>query len=158
MRNSRTGLTSRFSGPIEPLGRVAPHRIRYVARSAGGSQLPTVVLIAQIVIALGIFNVWIVRYGKATSWRGSEATNMREEFEVYGLSSTVLRIVGFLKLLFAVLLIAGIWFPQLTKPAAAGLGLLMLGAVFMHFKVKDPPKKSLPAFTMLVLCSLVVLS
>lgn len=120
--------------------------------------MPTVVLIAQIVIALGIFNVWIVRYGKATSWRGSEATNMREEFEVYGLSSTALRIVGFLKLLFAVLLIAGIWFPHLTKPAAAGVALLMLGAVFMHFRVKDPPKKSLPAFTMLVLCLLVVLS
>jgi hypothetical protein len=59
------------------------------------------------------------------------------------------------KLLLAVLLVAGIWFPAVTQPAAIGMAVLMLGAVVMHVKVKDPPKKSLPAFTMLVL-SLVV--
>jgi hypothetical protein len=108
--------------------------------------------IAQVVIALGIANVWILRFGKSTTWRGGAATNMREEFEVYGLPPWFVGFVGAVKLLFASLLLAAIWLPALTRPAAIGMGLLMLGAVAMHVRVKDPPKKSLPAFTVLVLC------
>ena len=105
----------------------------------------------QIVIALGIANVWLLRSGKSTGWRGGAATNMKEELEVYGLPSWFMGLIGTLKLLLAAALIAGIWFPVVTQPAAAGLAALMLGAVAMHVKVKDPPKKSLPAFTMLLL-------
>ena len=36
----------------------------------------TAVLIAQVVIALGIFNVWLLRFGKPTSWRGGTAQNI----------------------------------------------------------------------------------
>ena len=111
----------------------------------------TAVIIVQIVIALGIFNVWVLRFGQQTGWRGGTAVNMTEEFEVYGLPEWSVRVVGFLKLLFAACLIAGIWFPALTRPAAIGIAILMLGAVAMHIKVKDPLKKSLPALTMLVL-------
>lgn len=75
-----------------------------------------------------------------------------EEFEVYGLPGWFMGVVGLLKLLFATLLIVGIWFPPVTSPAAAGLAVLMLGAVGMHVKVKDPAMRSLPALTMLVLC------
>jgi hypothetical protein len=67
-------------------------------------------------------------------------------------------LVGFLKVLFAVLLIAGIWFPAVTKPAAAGMAVLMLGAVLMHVWVKDPLKKALPALGMLVLCVIVLVA
>jgi len=111
----------------------------------------------QIIIALGIYNVWILRFGKATSWRGGNATNMKEEFETYGLSGWVMAVVGFLKLLFATLLIAGVWFPLLTLPAALGMSLLMLGAITMHLKVKDPFKKALPAITLFVLSLIVAL-
>jgi hypothetical protein len=38
------------------------------------------IVLCQIIIALGIFNVWIIRYGKETNWRGGEAKNMKEEF------------------------------------------------------------------------------
>ena len=116
-----------------------------------------VIIFIQIIIAVGILNVWILRYGKSTNWRGGEARNMQEEFAVYGLPAWSVGVIGALKILFAILLIAGIWFPAVTKPAAVGLGLLMLGAVTMHFKVKDPLQKSLPAFTMLSLCLIVAL-
>ena len=114
-----------------------------------------VVVIIQIVIALGILNVWVFRFGNSTQWRGGEASNMKEEFQVYGLPGWFLQVVGFLKVLCAVCLIAGIWFPALTKPAAIVLAVLMLGAIAMHVKVKDPAKKSLPALTMLILCLVV---
>jgi uncharacterized membrane protein YphA (DoxX/SURF4 family) len=113
--------------------------------------METIVLICRIIIALGILNVWLLRYGKATSWRGGDARNMKEEFAVYGLPEWFVGFIGFLKLLFAALLIIGIWVPVVTRPAAVGMAVLMLGAVTMHFKVKDPPIRSLPAFTMLVL-------
>jgi hypothetical protein len=117
--------------------------------------MDTVRIIIQVIIALGIFNVWILRFGKSTDWRGGAAKSMKEEFEFYGLPGWFMPLIGFLKLLLAVLLIAGIWIPDVTMPAAIGMAILMLGAVSMHVKVKDPPKKSLPAFTMLVL-SLIV--
>jgi hypothetical protein len=114
-----------------------------------------VITIIQIIIALGIFNVWILRFGKASVWRGGNATNMKEEFAFYGLPGWFVGMIGFLKILFAIFLLVGIWIPVLVTPAALGIAILMLGAVAMHLKVKDPLKKSLPAFTLLVL-SLIV--
>lgn len=117
-----------------------------------------VVMVIQVVIALGIFNVWLLRYRRATTWRGGNARNLREEFAVYGLPGWFMGIVGFLKLLLAALLIAGIWLPPVTKPAALGMAILMLGAVSMHVRVKDPWKRSLPALSMLVLSLIVAVA
>lgn len=77
---------------------------------------------------------------------------MQEEFAAYGLSSSVMYLVGALKIFFATLLLIGLVFTELVRPAAIGLAILMLGAVAMHIKVKDPLQKSIPAFIMLVLC------
>lgn len=114
-------------------------------------------IIAQIVIALGIFNVWIVRYNKPSSWRGGKAVNMKEEFATYGLPGWSVKVIGFLKILLAVLLIVSIWIPALVTPSAIGMAVLMLGAIAMHIKVKDTLKKSLPAFSMLVLSLIVII-
>ena len=111
----------------------------------------------QVIIGLGILNVWLLRFGKSSPWRGGEATNMKEEFTAYGLSPTVMYLVGFLKVLCALLLLAGIWLEILVLPGALGMTFLMLGAVAMHLKVEDPPKKSLPAGTLLVLSVAVLL-
>jgi hypothetical protein len=118
--------------------------------------MDTVILISQLVIGLGILNVWLLRFGKATSWRGGNAANMREEFEVYGLPGWALAVVGTLKVLLALALIASIWYTGLMRFAAGGLAVLMLGAIAMHLKVRDPLNKSLPAFAVLVLCVVVV--
>ncbi|RPI02701.1 MAG: DoxX family protein [Zetaproteobacteria bacterium] len=115
----------------------------------------TAVLIGQVIAALGIFNVWILRFRKPTNWRGGEAKTLTEEFQVYGLPGWSVVVIGFLKLLFAALLLAGIWLPALSRPAAVGLGILMVGAAAMHFKVKDPPQRALPALGMLALCVLI---
>jgi len=112
----------------------------------------------EIVVGLGIYNVWLLRFGKSTNWRGADAKNLREEFAVYGLPVWMMVVVGTLKLICATALIAGVWLPQLTLPAAAGLAVLMAGAVAMHFKVKDPLKKSLPALTMLALCLVIAVA
>ena len=60
-------------------------------------------------------------------------------------------ITGISKTVLACSLIAGFWFPALTRPTAVGLAVLMLGAVSMHIKVGDPIMKSLPATGMLAM-------
>mgnify|MGYP003487906582 FL=1 len=110
----------------------------------------------QLIIAVSIFNVWIIRFGKPTSWRGGSAKSMKEEFEAYGLPEWFMKLMGFLKLTLAALLIAGIFVPDLIKPAAIGMAVLMLGAIVMHIKVKDSLVKSFPAFSFLVLSLILI--
>ena len=83
---------------------------------------------------------------------------MKEEFAVYGLPDWFMTVVGLLKVSFALLLVAGIWVPDLAKAAAAGLGLLMAGAIWMHAKVNDPFRKHVPALTILGLCTFILVS
>jgi uncharacterized membrane protein YkgB len=111
----------------------------------------------QLIIALGIFNVWIIRANKPTAYRGGTAQSMTEEFRVYGLSAEVCKIVGALKLALAALLVVGIWVPTVAVWAASGMAFLMLVAVLMHFKVSDPVRKAVPALCMLALSLVVAL-
>ena len=101
--------------------------------------------IAQTGAALWIFNVWFNRFDKDTGYRGGDATNMREEFEVYGLSEKAMYGVGAAKVSLAGLMLLGHFFPRLVRPASGGLAALMLGAIGMHFKVGDPVKRAIPA-------------
>jgi len=41
----------------------------------------TAVLVGQVLAALGIFNVWIIRFGKATNWRGGDDKSLKDEFQ-----------------------------------------------------------------------------
>jgi uncharacterized membrane protein YphA (DoxX/SURF4 family) len=105
----------------------------------------------QIIVPLGIFNVWVLRFRKSTAYRGKSAQNLSEEFAAYGLPGWMVWVVGTLKLGSAVALLIGLWWPALVVPSAGLLVFLMAGAMAMHFKVSDPPKKFLPAFVMLAL-------
>jgi hypothetical protein len=109
------------------------------------------VILSKLVIFAGIVNVWFFRIDKGTQWRGGEAGSMQEEFEVYGLSRAMMVMVGTLKVLSAIALVLSIWFPFLAIPASAAMGFLMIGAIWMHLRVKDPLKKSLPALILLLL-------
>lgn len=117
--------------------------------------METYVLAAKIIIFISIINVWLIRFNRPTAWRGGNAASMREEFAAYGLSEAMMYMVGALKLVCAISLIVSIWIPFLAIPAAAGMGFLMFGAIWMHFRVKDPLKKSLPAFIFLLLSAFI---
>lgn len=83
---------------------------------------------------------------------------MQEEFEVYGLSRAMMFMVGTLKVIAAIVLVISIWYPFLAVPASAAMGFLMFGAIWMHLRVKDPLKKSLPAFLLLLLSAFIWLA
>lgn len=114
-------------------------------------------LILQVIVALGILNVWLLRYGKATPYRGGTAKNLREEFATYGLPFPAMCLVGGIKVGLAVALLVGIWVPTLVQPAAIGMGVLMLGAFAMHLKVGDPLLKAVPSLVVLAMCAGIIL-
>lgn len=113
-------------------------------------------ILLKLVVGLSILNVWIVNSGKASKWRGGEAQNIKEEFEVYGLPEWSLFIVGFSKITLSIILIASITFTELETFAAAGLAFFLSGSVLMHIKIKDPLFKSIPAASFLFLCLLIL--
>ena len=120
--------------------------------------METFLIAAQVTIALGLFNVWILRFSKPSPWRGGNSRTMAEEFEAYGLPAWAMRATGALKLIVATGLIVGLWVPGVTKPAMVIGAILMAGAVFMHLKIRDPLFRSAPAAALLTLCLVGALS
>ena len=110
-----------------------------------------VISILQIAVAAGLLNVWLLRFQRSTPYRGGDARSMREEFAVYGLPGWFRYVIGTLKVGSALCLIAGLWFRFLVFPSALLIAILMLGALVMHVKIRDPLKKSVPALVMLAL-------
>jgi uncharacterized membrane protein YphA (DoxX/SURF4 family) len=108
-------------------------------------------LALQMIVAIGLLNVWLLRAGKPTRYRGEDAKSMRDEFVAYGLPVAMMYVVGGLKILIAIALIAGIWLPVLVVPAASLLIFLMIASFVMHLKVKDPLVKAVPSLLMLAM-------
>lgn len=116
------------------------------------SILPT---LAQVFIAIAMYDVWLFRYDKPQRARGGDATTMEEEFAVYGLPAWFRNLVRVLKLLSGTLMVVGIWFDQVAFVAGGMLVVLMGGAIAMHIKVQDPLLKSVPATTFFLLSAYV---
>ncbi len=116
----------------------------------------TIIMILQLVIAIGLINVWIFRFDRATEYRGGDAKNMKEEFIAYGLPVWLMYFVGFMKLAIAIMLIISFWVEELLVYNLVVLALLMVAALLMHVKVKDPIKKSYPALSILFMIALIM--
>ncbi len=113
--------------------------------------------ILMAVVSFVVINVWFFRFNNPTIYRGGKAANMIEEFAVYGLSETIVYVIGGLKVLAAIGLLIGFVNRKVILPSAALMGALMLGAVFMHFKVSDEAIKFLPAGLMLLFSLTIIL-
>ena len=106
----------------------------------------------QCIVGISILNVWLVQNKKQTQWRGGNAKTLLEEFKVYGLPAWSCYVIGVLKVILAIGLLAAIWLPEIKQASALGLALLLMGSIVMHFKIKDPLKKSFPAFLFGIMC------
>ena len=120
--------------------------------------MTTVAVLSQVLIALGIYNVWVLRHDRPTPYRPDGASNMSEEFARYGLPGWARRVVGGAKLLLAGLLVVGVFFTPVAVPAATLMALLMIGAVAAHVRVRDPLVRSVPALVMLLLSTAVIVT
>lgn len=64
----------------------------------------------KLLVGLSILNVWLLRAKKETEWRGGDASNIKEEFEAYGLPTWFMYLIGGVKSLLALLLLTSIFF------------------------------------------------
>ncbi|MDP1880812.1 MAG: DoxX family protein [Parachlamydiaceae bacterium] len=112
--------------------------------------MDSIIVFLQLFVAFGLLNVWFLRSNRETSYRGSDSSSLKNEFAAYGLPLWSYYVIGFIKICSAFLLLLGLWIPSLVFPAALIVSLLMVGAVCMHIKVRDPLKKLLPALIMLI--------
>ena len=95
---------------------------------------------AQIVIALSVCFVWIVRFD-----------NIVKEFKQYGISDLVRNLVGATKIALSTLLITGIWYGSLVLVPALLMAFLMVCAQIAHIRAKNPWNKFVPSFILLIL-------
>ena len=100
----------------------------------------TAAICAQVVIALSIAFVWIVRL-----------PNIVIEFDEYGLPDLIRNAVGAAKISLATLLITGIWYPRLVPASALLMAFLMLCAQAAHFKAKHSWQRYMPSLGLLLL-------
>ena len=112
--------------------------------------------ILMAVVSFTILNVWLFRFSKSTIYRGGDAGDMISEFAAYGLSTSVLYIVGAIKVLSAVLLLIGFGYSKLVKPASYVISVMMLAAIYFHYSIADQWLKSLPAALMLLSSLLII--
>lgn len=122
--------------------------------------LPWISTLCKVCIAAGLVNVWLLRFNRATKYRGAGAQTMKEEFAAYGLPAWSLYMVGSLKLAIAAVMLVVLFNPHLMLPLGAPalglLAILMLGAITMHIKVRDSLIKALPACLMLAMTSAIL--
>lgn len=112
-----------------------------------------ITIFLQLFVAFGLLNVWLIRKNQQTPYRGSNGSSLKNEFTAYGLPLWSFYVIGFIKISSAFLLLLGLWKPFLVFPTALVVSFLMVGAVCMHIKIRDPLKKFLPALIMLF-CSI----
>ncbi|MCU0619491.1 MAG: DoxX family protein [Gemmatimonadaceae bacterium] len=110
----------------------------------------------EFVVGIGLLNVWLLRARERSPFRGRDARGLREEFSAYGLSAPWFYVVGALKIVAGLVLIAGLWLTLPIGFAAAVVAVLMVGAIAMHLRVGDPLHRSLPAAAMLIMCGAII--
>jgi hypothetical protein len=103
--------------------------------------MANLILAAKIIVSASVYYVWIFRY-----------FNVVKEFNQFGLSDLTRNFVGATKITLSSLLIVSIWHPELLATSSILMGLLMIGAQYFHFKIKNPLIKHLPSLILLILC------
>jgi len=103
-------------------------------------KMHTAAICAQVVIALSIAFVWIVRL-----------PNIVIEFDEYGLPDLIRNSVGAAKICLATLLITGIWYPRLVPASALLMAFLMLCAQIAHLRAKHSWQRYMPSLGLLLL-------
>lgn len=107
----------------------------------------------SITIATALSSASFLWYG--ASLFGSRA--MVAEFERYGLAP-YRTLTGAIQVAAGAGLLAGLWYRPLLLLSAGGLAVMMLGAIVVRLRVRDPLLAAVPALLLLCLNLYVVLA
>jgi hypothetical protein len=117
-----------------------------------------VAVIIQAVVALVPFSVMTVRAEQETPFRPPGAKNLEDEFQAYGYPSWFCKVFRVVKASVALVVAVGIVWTPATVAGASGILLFMIAAVLSHIKVQDPPQKSVPSGTLLLMCIVLLMA
>ena len=112
----------------------------------------------SLFVSILVTNVWLFRFNKETPYRGGNAKNMIEEFAAYGLDLNTMYLVGSLKIIASIGLIIGLFKTKISVYSSLLMAILMIGAIYFHFRISDPVIKYFPSFLMLFCSVLIYLS
>ena len=101
--------------------------------------ISTLLEMFKIILSISLFFVWVVRY-----------ENMIKEFEGYKFPYWFRDFIGILMLSFSAMIMQDR--NDLIILGCLGIIILMLGALWTHYMVKNPLQKTIPAFAVLGLC------
>ena len=105
----------------------------------------------SLLISVTVISAWTIRFKMSSIFRGGEAENMIEEFELYGLDSSIMIVVGIAKVILSILLLLGAFkFQSLLKPSAGGIAIFMIGAVYFHFNSGDGVVQTIPSASIVI--------
>ena len=106
--------------------------------------IDVIIEVLKIAALVSILFVWVVRYN-----------NIQKEFEQFNLPKWLRDIVGILKISFAVMLHSDM--SVIVLIGSGGISLLMIAAIFTHFRVKNKLYKMLPALTLFLINMIIFL-
>ena len=101
--------------------------------------ISTLLEMFKIILSISLFFVWVVRY-----------ENMIKEFEGYKFPYWFRDFIGILMLSFSAMIMQDR--NDLIILGCLGIIILMFGALWTHYTVKNPLQKTIPAFAVLGLC------
>ena len=97
----------------------------------------------KVILSISLFFVWVVRY-----------ENITEEFKGYTYPYWFRGFVGILMLSLSAMILKNE--NELISLGCLGIIILMIGALWTQYLVKNPLQKTIPAFAVLGLCLFIV--
>ena len=105
--------------------------------------ISVLLIIFKVILSISIFYVWVVRY-----------KNITEEFKGYNYPYWFRDFTGILMLSFSAMIMKNK--TELIILGCLGIIIQMLGALWTHYMVQNPLRKTVPAFAVLGLCLFIV--
>ena len=102
-----------------------------------------IIEVLKTVVTISILFVWFVRY-----------ENIKKEFNEYGYPSWFRDFIGILKISFTAMLHSSN--VGVVNIGSLGILLLMIGAVYTHFRFKNSFRKYLASISMLTTCIIII--
>ena len=107
------------------------------------NHISVIITMCKTILSISLFFIWVVRY-----------KNITEEFKGYNYPYWFRDFTGILMLSFSAMIMKNK--TELIILGCLGIIIQMLGALWTHYMVQNPLRRTIPAFAVLGLCLLIL--
>ena len=105
--------------------------------------ISSLLTMCKVILSISLYYVWVVRY-----------KNIKEEFKGYNYPYWFRDFTGILMLSFSAMIMKNK--TELIILGCLGIIIQMLGALWTHYMVQNPLRRTIPAFAVLGLCLFII--